>query len=67
MNTPNLYFVAAIGIFLSVLISIAGYFYFRGRRSSAASWEDLFAKLAWIDRNNIAEVALDLGRRVRPA
>ncbi len=30
------------------------------RRSSPANWEDLFAKLTWIDRNNIAEVALDL-------
>ncbi len=67
VNTPNLYFVAAIGIFLSVLISIAGYFYFRGRRSSAASWEDLFAKLAWIDRNNIAAGRPGSGRRVRPA
>lgn len=60
MNTHNLYFVAAIGTFLSALFLIAGYYYFQGRRSSPASWEDLIAKLTWIDRNNIAEVALDL-------
>jgi hypothetical protein len=60
VNTHNLYFVAAIGIFLSALVLIAGYYYFQTRRSSPASWEDLFAKLTWIDRNNIAEVALDL-------
>lgn len=61
MNTPNLYFVTAIGIFLAVLFFIAGYYYFQSRgRSSPARWEDLFAKLTWIDRNNIAEVALDL-------
>jgi hypothetical protein len=60
VTTPNLYFAAAIGTFLSVLIFIAGYYYFRSRRSSRASWEDLFAKLTWIDRNKIAEVALDL-------
>jgi hypothetical protein len=60
VNTHNLYFVAAIGIFLSALVLIAGYYYFQSRRSSPASWEDLFAKLTWIDRNNIAEVALDL-------
>jgi hypothetical protein len=39
---------------------IAGYYYFRARRSFPASWEEQFAKLAWIDRNSIAEVALDL-------
>ena len=32
----------------------------QNRRSSPASWEELLAKLTWIDRNNIAEVALDL-------
>ena len=61
MNTPNLYFVAAIGIFLTVLFCIAGYYYFQSRADRRQrSWEDLFAKLTWIDRNNIAEVALDL-------
>ena len=60
MNTPNLYFAAAIGIFLSVLLFVAGYFYFRSRKATPASWEDLFTKLTWIDRNNIAQVALDL-------
>ncbi len=60
MNTHNLYFVAAIGIFVSALVLVAGYYYFRSRRSSPESWEELFAKLTWIDRNNIAEVALDL-------
>jgi hypothetical protein len=60
VNTPNLYFAAAIGIFLSVLLFVAGYFYFRGRKATPANWEDLFTKLTWIDRNNIAQVALDL-------
>jgi hypothetical protein len=67
VNTPNLHFVAVIGVFLGVLLSIAGYYYLRSRRSPAASWEQLFASLTWIDRNNIAQVALDLvdesGRR----
>jgi hypothetical protein len=61
VNTANLYFVTAIGIFLAVLFIVAGYYYSQSRgRSSPARWEDLFAKLTWIDRNNIAEVALDL-------
>jgi hypothetical protein len=60
VNTTHLYFLAAMGAFLSLLIFIAGYYYFRSRRSSPASWEELFAGLTWIDRNNIAQVALDL-------
>ena len=60
MNPPNLYFAAAIGIFLSVLLFVAGYFYFPSRKATRANWEDLFTKLTWIDRNNIAQVALDL-------
>jgi hypothetical protein len=57
---PNLYSFVAIGIFFSVLIVIAGYWYWRSRGSSPAHFEDLFAQLKWIDRNNIAQVALDL-------
>lgn len=60
MNTPNLYFLGAVGVFVGVLLLVAGYYYLQSRRKSAASWEDLFAKLTWIDRNKIAEVALDL-------
>ncbi len=56
----NFYFLSAIGIFLSLLLSIAGYYYSRARRSPQASWEDLLKKLTWIDRNTIAQVALDL-------
>jgi hypothetical protein len=58
--THNLYFAAAMGTFVVALISIAGYYYSRGIRSSQTSWEELLAKLAWIDRDNIAQVALDL-------
>jgi len=60
VNTPNLYFYVAIGIFFSVLIFIAGYCYWRNQRSSPTSFENLFAQLKWIDRNHIAQVALDL-------
>jgi hypothetical protein len=60
VNTQNLHFVTAIGLFVITLVLIAGYYYFRSRRSSPASWEELLAKLTWIDRNSIAEVALDL-------
>lgn len=61
MTIRTLYFVAATGLFLAVLLCIAGYYFIQSRRRRLPSrWEDLFAKLTWIDRNNIAEVALDL-------
>ncbi len=49
-----------MGFLFIALVLIAGYYYFQSRRSSPASWEELLAKLTWIDRNSIAEVALDL-------
>ena len=60
MTTHNVYFLSAIGIFLGVLLSIAGYYYSRSRQSPQESWEGLVKKLTWIDRNTIAQVALDL-------
>jgi hypothetical protein len=60
MSTHPFYFVAAAGTFVTVLVAIAGYYYSRRPRSTQASWEDLLARLTWIDRNNIAQVALDL-------
>jgi hypothetical protein len=60
VTTHNLYFLSAAGIFVGTLISIAGYYYSRSRRSSEVSWEELVRKLTWIDRNTIAQVALDL-------
>jgi hypothetical protein len=60
VNAPDSYFVAAIGLFVCMLIAVAAYYYVRSRRRPEADWEQLFARLRWIDRNHIAEVALDL-------
>jgi hypothetical protein len=60
VTAHNLYFLAAIVIFVVVLLSIAAYYYRRARLSSPVSWEDLVKKLTWIDRNTIAQMALEL-------
>jgi hypothetical protein len=60
MTTHNFYFLLTVGVFLGALLSIAGYCYFRFRQPREVSWEDLVKKLTWIDRNTIAQVALDL-------
>ncbi|MGC2403179.1 MAG: hypothetical protein WA510_25545 [Acidobacteriaceae bacterium] len=59
MTVRTLYFVAATGIFLAVLLSIAAYYLLHSRRRELR-WEKLIANLTWIDRNSIAEIALDL-------
>jgi hypothetical protein len=60
VTTHNLYFLSATGIVFGALLSIAGYYYSRARQSARLSWEELIKKLTWIDRNTIAQVALDL-------
>jgi hypothetical protein len=60
MSAHPFYFVSAAGAFVTVLVAIAGYYYSRRPRSTQTSWEELLAKLTWIDRNNLAQVALDL-------
>jgi hypothetical protein len=60
VNNPDISFVVAIGLFVSVLIAVAAYYHVRTRRRPEADWEELLARLRWINRNHIAEVALDL-------
>ena len=60
VTTHNLYILAAAGGLLSTLISTGLYHYYRGRRSSQVSWDELVQELSWIDRDCLAQVALDL-------
>ena len=60
MTTQNFYFLSTIGIVVGALLSIVGYYYSRSRPSPQVSWEELVKKLTWIDRNTVAQVALDL-------
>lgn len=60
MTTHPIYLVCAVGLFVSALLSVAGYAWFRGHRSTQPRWDDLLARLSSIDRNNIEQVALDL-------
>jgi len=56
-------FLATVGIFVSLLLCVAGYFFYRSRRRAPASWEELFARLVRVDRNAVAEVALKFADR----
>jgi hypothetical protein len=55
----NVYFVVLVGFFLVALAAISLHYYRRARRSSHAKLEDLLNRLAWVDRDNIAAIALD--------
>lgn len=55
----GLVFVVLVGIFLAALAAVAVRSALRGRRSSQATWEQLLARLAHIDREKIAAIAMD--------
>ncbi len=62
VTTHNLYLLSAVGSVLSGLIWTCLYYYYRGRRSfpREVNWEELVQELSWIDRDRIAQVALEL-------
>jgi hypothetical protein len=55
----GLLFVGLVGLFLAVLGAFLVRTYLHSRRSSAATWEDLLRRLARIDREKIAAIAMD--------
>ncbi len=60
MSTHSFYFTFAIALFVAANVCLVAYYYLRRQRRSEPSFEDLFAKLTWTDRNSIAQVALEL-------
>lgn len=60
MNIRTILFICAVSIFIVTLTAIASYYLRRARRSSKRDWEQLLHRLKNVDRNSIAEVALDI-------
>jgi hypothetical protein len=58
VTITHLAFLAATGVFLSTLLFASGYFYLDSRRRLQGSWQVLFAKLDWVDRDAVAKIAL---------
>jgi hypothetical protein len=67
VSTHALYFLMAVGILLAALVGTAGYYYVRSLRTSRSSWEQMLGRLALVDRDSVARIALDVvdesGRR----
>jgi hypothetical protein len=55
----SVYYLAAVAIFLTVLISMVGSYYYGVRRPSQESWESLMRRLISVDRASVAKIALD--------
>lgn len=60
MNKGAVWFLIAVAAFVAALILIAVYSYRRAHRSSQRDWRELLTRLKIVDRNSIAEVALDI-------
>jgi len=59
VSTNGVYFLVSVGLFLAVLIAIAGLDYIRRRRSPQESWEGLMRRLISVDRARVAKIAMD--------
>src|ERR1700733_6375483 len=60
VNLQNIYFLAALAIFLLVLATLFIVYLRRFRKASEGSWDDLLRRLTLLDRDNIAKIALDV-------
>jgi hypothetical protein len=60
VSPRTIYFLAAVFALLVLLGTTACHYYLRARRSSRGPWERLLNRLTFVDRNAIAEVALDV-------
>ncbi len=56
----NLYFVVLAVLFLAALLAILLRYSLRARRATDTTWNDLLQRLTWVDRDNIAMIALDV-------
>lgn len=56
----TLYFVVLSVFFLAALVAILFRYYIRARRAAQTTWEDLLKQLRWVDRDNLAMIAMDV-------
>jgi hypothetical protein len=60
VNPRTIYFLGSVVFLVVFLVTSAGHYYRRARRSSQGSWEGLLKRLTFVDRNAIAKIALDV-------
>jgi hypothetical protein len=60
VSPRTVYFLVAALFLLIFLAATSGRYYLRARKSYQATWESLLKRLILVDRNAIAEIALDV-------
>jgi hypothetical protein len=63
VNNRGIYFVVAITLFMAALIAALIHYYLRNRRrqrSPYGDWETLLKRIAFVNRDNVALIALDM-------
>jgi len=60
VNTHSIVFLLALAVFLLSLAAIAGHYSLQSYKLSHREWKSLLDRLAWIDRESIALIALDI-------
>jgi hypothetical protein len=58
MDARVMFFLAGIVVFVATLTIVAAYYYRRASLTSARSWEQLLERLALVDRDGVAQIAL---------
>ena len=59
MNVRMGYFLLAVGVFLTLVAVLAVYYYRRSQKRRRNTWEQLLARLAPVDRENLRQVVFD--------
>jgi hypothetical protein len=59
MNVRTISFLIAVLFFVTALVIVAAYYYRQSRRRSTGSWQQLLERLTYLDRESIAQIALD--------
>jgi hypothetical protein len=59
VNPNNIYFLAVLAAFLLALATVFIVYFYRARKTSEGSWNDLLKRLKLLDRDSIARIALD--------
>lgn len=59
MNTHMGYFLLAVAVLLVLLAAGSGYYYKKTRKRSRETWEQLLARLAAVNSENIQQIAFD--------
>jgi hypothetical protein len=59
MSGRSMLFLVAIVAFVAIFVGVAVYYHRRAHRTSSGSWEQLLARLSFMDRDGVAQIALN--------